>query len=89
MEGVPVTEADLPLPLKVAEGGDSHAEVAQLLKVLPPPSGTLWLQLHLQLWSMLWLWVIAESLCMWMIPVIFDWKGVAVSIFGFVSSQLG
>jgi len=32
--GVPVTEADLPLPLKVAKGEDSHAEVAQLLKVV-------------------------------------------------------
>jgi hypothetical protein len=34
LEGVPVTEADLPLPLKVAKGEDSHAEVAQLLKVV-------------------------------------------------------
>jgi hypothetical protein len=33
LEGVPVTEADLPLPLKVAKGEDSHADVAQLLKV--------------------------------------------------------
>jgi len=29
-----VTEADLPLPLKVAKGDNSHAEVAQLLKVV-------------------------------------------------------
>jgi len=34
LEGVPVTEADLPLPLKVAKGEDSHADVAQLLKVV-------------------------------------------------------
>ena len=34
MEGVPVTESDLPLLLKVSEGEDSHAEVAQLLKAV-------------------------------------------------------
>jgi hypothetical protein len=34
MEGVPVTESDLPLLLKVSEGEDSRAEVAQLLKAV-------------------------------------------------------
>lgn len=34
LQGVPVTEEDLPLPLKVAKGEDSHAEVAQLLKIV-------------------------------------------------------
>ena len=32
LQGVPVTEADLPLPLMVSKGEDSHADVAQLLK---------------------------------------------------------
>ena len=32
LQGVPVTEADLPKPLQVSKGEDSHAEVAQLLK---------------------------------------------------------
>jgi hypothetical protein len=32
LQGVPVTEADLPKHLQVSKGEDSHAEVAQLLK---------------------------------------------------------
>lgn len=32
LQGVPVTEADLPLPLKVLQGEDSHADMAQVLK---------------------------------------------------------
>jgi hypothetical protein len=34
LNGVPVTEADLPKPLQVYKGEDSHAEVAQLLKTV-------------------------------------------------------
>uniref|UniRef100_A0A383V531 FAE domain-containing protein n=1 Tax=Tetradesmus obliquus TaxID=3088 RepID=A0A383V531_TETOB len=34
LQGVPVTEADLPLPLRVVQGEDSHADTARALKAM-------------------------------------------------------
>jgi hypothetical protein len=34
--GVPVTEADLPVPLRVAQGEDSHAEVVKAFNAMAP-----------------------------------------------------